>query len=151
MRIPKQFSIGVLLVAVSVFCGFLAGRQNGYESGLSEWQSLPTETSTYSARGIVGTDANTKRKLAELILDIKTNVIPEFCTNDPKLSIAAHPDGGIIVQGNVVVQEIIARHLRELEMKKLLDSSNGKLSETAVLRYAWARDTYFEMKDIVGE
>ena len=156
MKIPKQFGIGVMLVVVSIVAGFLAGRENGYNNGLANWQSLPTETNTFSVNGIVGTDEQSTQKLKYLISDIEKNVIPEFCANDPNFSIAALPMDsgtlpGIVVQGNVVVQELIGRHLHHKEMVTLFEAANGELNETAVLRYTWARDTYFEMKDMVGE
>ena len=159
MKSIKQFSIGALLVAVSVFAGFLAGHVNGFRHGLSKWRSLPMETDAFPVHRIVGTGVDSEQKLLDLIQDIKSNVVPEFWANDPDLSITPEapasavgkPSPTIVVRGNVVVQETIGRYLYELEMETLLNSSNGELTKAAMLQYNRAKDTYFKMKDTVGD
>ena len=157
MKIPKQFSLGVLLIAVSVIAGFISGRQYGYNDGFANWQSLPMEDTNYSAARIVETDGNSEQTLLRLISDLREhldNTVPKFRGEDQDFSVIETPQSGgigVSVRGNTFVQTTVDRYLRDKEVAVLLKASNGKLSEADIERYKWARANYFEMKDLVGE
>ena len=157
MKIPKQFSLGVLLVVVSVIAGFLSGRQYGYTDGFANWQSLPIEDINYSVARIVTANGNQKQELAHLITDIREhldNAIPDFRGTGSEFSVTEADQSagtGISVGGNIIVQSTVGRYLRDKETAILLEASNGEFSEDDIKRYQWARANYFEMKDLVGE
>ena len=157
MKIPKQFGIGVLLVVVSVTAGFLSGRQHGYNHRFANWKSLPIEHASYSTERIINSDANPRQAISRLIADIREHLnssVPAFRGTNLGFSISETPESvrfGITVKGNVVVQTEVERYLREIETAMLLQTANGKLTESDIKRYQWARASYFEMKKLVGE
>jgi len=79
----KTFSLFSLLMIMAIVSGFFAGQRYGHESGLSNWQSLPTETVTYYVGPMLPCE------IENLIATINSSVIPEFCKSDPSLLVEA--------------------------------------------------------------
>ncbi len=128
----------------AIIGGFFAGQRNGHESGLSNWQSLPTETVTYYVGPMLPGELAEEIEFENLITTINSTVIPDFCKADPRLLVEADGKSTLRVHGNVVVLAAVGEYLTKLENERL---GNLELNEANKVQYYNAKRLYFSLKD----
>ena len=128
----------------AIIGGFFAGQRYGHESGLSNWQSLPTETVTYYVGRMLPGELPEEIEIENLIGTINSTVIPEFCKGDPRLLIEADGESTLRIRGNVVVLATVGEFLTKIENEQL---SNLELNEANKVQFYNAKRLYFSLKD----